>query len=605
MPGRVLGVVVGLGLALPLLAQEPKLTATNGSSGDEFGASVGLHGDVAVVGARFAGTPGNEPGAAYVFVRSGGTWAQQDQLTAGDGEDGDGFGTAVAVSGDVAVVGAPRDDEGGEDAGAVYVFVRQGSTWTKQAKLLADDAEPTDFFGVAVALSGDYLLVGAPRDDEGGEDAGAAYVFFWDGQAWAQQAKLTTGDPVNGDTFGNAVALDGAYAVIGAVGDNFPDAKSGSAYVFVRDGQAWEEQDKIFAPDGTEENYFGNAVAIRGDHILVGMSRDDDEDTDAGSAYVFVRNGDQWARQVKLLASDAAMGDELGHAVALSGAYAVVTARRDDEAADDAGAAYLFKYDASTATWGQGCTTLGTTRLCTESARLTAEDASAGDEYGHAVALDGITTIVTASSDDGRGSAYTYELAAPAAPQLTAPADRASGVSANVELRWQAVAGATAYWVQVATSSSFVTTVVDAPTLTAPRYQASALADNTTHFWRVAASNAVGPGAWSVVRRFTVGTGTAVEQVDDEVPAGYQLDQNYPNPFNPTTTLSFALPEAAHVQLTVYDTAGLAVTTLVDEPLAAGRYTATWAAAGRASGVYVVRMQAGGEVQTRKMILVK
>ena len=581
-------------LAPSLRAQEIKLTAEDAASGDEFGTSVALSGDYALVGARFEGPGGDDFGAAYVFVRTADGWVQQAKLIADDGEDGDRFGISVGIDGSYAVVGASGEDAGGTNAGAAYVFVRDGETWTQQTKLTAGDADEDDRFGVAVAISGVHILVGATGDDDLKDDAGAAYVFVRDGETWSEQVKLNASDAVNGDAFGNAVALDGTTGVIGAVGDNFPDGNSGSAYVFERDGAVWTEQTKIFASDGVPDNLFGNAVAIRGDYIIAGMSRDDDEGEDAGSAYVFVREAGLWSQQTKLTASDATAGDEFGNAVAIDGVYAVVGAPGNDDGGEGAGSVYVFRRDG--ATWN-------------EQAEITASDGEAGDEFGKAVAVSGITALVGAPIADLQlaptGAAYVLALAAPAAPQPVSPPNRESGLPTNVTLEWNPVDGADSYHVQVATTSGFTTLVFDAPDQTVTTFQATGLTDNTTYFWRVAGVNAAGTGSWSATRQFTVGTDTAIEQVDDDVPAAYHLDANYPNPFNPTTTLSFALPKAAHVTLTVYDATGAAVITLVDRRLAAGRYTTAWEATGLASGVYVAQMRAESFVQTRKMILLK
>ena len=581
-------------LATPSQAQEVKLSADDAASGDEFGTSVAISGDYALVGARFEGPGGDDNGSAYVFIHTADGWSQQAKLTADDGEDGDRFGSSVGIDGNYAVVGASGEDAGGNNAGAAYVFVRDGEAWTQQAKLTAADANDDDRFGVAVAISGAHILIGATGDDDIKDDAGAAYVFVRDGETWSEQVKLNATDAVNGDAFGNAVALDGTTGVIGAVGDNFPDGNSGSAYVFERNGAVWTEQDKIFASDGMPDNLFGNAVAIGGDYIIAGMSRDDDEGEDAGSAYVFVRDGGEWSQQTKLTASDAAAGDEFGNAVAIEGIYAVIGTPGNDDGGDGAGSVYVFRRDGET--WN-------------EQAEITASDGEAGDEFGKGVAVSGIIAIVGAPIADFQlaptGAAYVFALVAPAAPQPVSPANNESGLPTNVTLEWNPVDGAGSYHVQVATTSGFTTLVVDAPAHASISFQATNLTDNATYFWRVAGVNTAGTGPWSATRQFTVGTDTAIERVDDAVPAVYRLDANYPNPFNPATTLSFALPQAAHVTLTVYDATGAAVATLVDRRLAAGLYTATWEAAGLASGVYVAQMRAERFVQTRKMILLK
>jgi len=596
---RALGLVLLLVLTTPLRAQVvSKLTAVDASAGDQFGNAVDFDGNYAIVGVRQADPFGSESGAAYVFVNRDGDWTEQARLIAAHGEIRDRFGTSVTISGAYAAVGATSEDEGGDSAGAVYVFVRQGETWIQQVKLIASDAGDNDSFGRAVALDGDYLLATAPGNDSLGTNAGVAYVFKRDGETWIEQARLSAGDAVNGDSFGSAVALDGALAVIGAAGDTDPSTGAwGSAYVFERDGETWIERDNIFARDGTMNDFFGETVAISGEDILVGMGLDDDHGESSGSAYVFIRNGDTWQRQVKLTASDAAAGDAFGTGVAISSDFVVIGAPGNDDEGEDSGSIYVFVRDGET--W-------------TEWVKLTTSDATAGDAFGNAIAIDGVSVLIAAFKDDHRGaragSAYVYTLAAPAVPRLVDPPDEATDLSPEVTLSWETVGGADTYHVQVSTSVLFSAIVAEASDLTAPSFQAANLDLDTTYFWRVSATNILGVSDWSDVWRFTVApapppTGVALEE--KEIPTTYRLGPNYPNPFNPTTTIPFALPTAARVVLNVYDATGAVVETLVDERLAAGRYTTTWEVAGLASGVYVVQMRAGNFVQTRKMILLK
>src|SRR5262249_11932887 len=149
----------------------------------------------------------SDQGSAYVFTRSGSTWTQQQKLTANDGAANDQFGSAVAVSGDTVAVGAYEDDVGGQaDAGSAYVFVGSGTTWTQQAKLTANDGGGSNQFGSAVAVSGDTVAVGANQDTVGGQVvSGSAYVFVRNGTTWTQQQKLTASDAASTDIFGSAV----------------------------------------------------------------------------------------------------------------------------------------------------------------------------------------------------------------------------------------------------------------------------------------------------------------------------------------------------------------------------------------------------------------
>lgn len=319
-----------------------KLAASDAAANDYFGTSVAISGDTALISAAEDDNLGGVgAGSVYVFVRSSGVWMQQAMLVASDAAANDNFGISVALSGDTAVVGAYRNDHvGGTNAGAAYVFVRSSGIWTQEAKLTASDAAANDEFGIDVALSGDTALVGAYLNDNvGGSDAGAAYVFVRSAGVWTQQAKLTADDAQPGDSFGNSVALSGETAVIAAFDDDDGGTNSGSAYVFVRSGITWNQQAKLTAADPATEDLFGVCVAVQGDTAVVGALRDDDAGANSGSAYVFTRSGTSWTQQQKLTAADAAANDSFGHQVAVSGDLALVSAFLDDSGA---GSAYVF-----------------------------------------------------------------------------------------------------------------------------------------------------------------------------------------------------------------------------------------------------------------------
>jgi hypothetical protein len=174
----------------------------------------------------------SRPGSAYVFTRSGSTWTQQAKLTASDAAAGDLFGDPVSVSGDTAVVGAYGNDDAGSWSGSAYVFTRSGGVWTQQAKLTASDAAADDWFGISVSVSGDTAVVGSDWDDDAGRNSGSAYVFKRNGSTWTQQAKLTASDAAEGDWFGVSVSVWGDTAVVGSSFDDDAGLYSGSAYVF-------------------------------------------------------------------------------------------------------------------------------------------------------------------------------------------------------------------------------------------------------------------------------------------------------------------------------------------------------------------------------------
>jgi len=381
--------------------QQAKLLASDGTDFDLFGLSVAISGDTALVGANRDDELGTDAGAAYVFVRSGTSWIQQAKLLAADGASFDNFGTSVALLGDTALVGAMFDSDVVSDEGAAYVFVRSGTSWTQQAKLLASDGSVADQLGISVALAGDTAVVGSIDDDDHGERSGSAYVFVRSGASWSQQAKLTAADGAERDQFGISVAVSGDTVVVGAWGDDDLGNSSGAAFVFVRSDTSWSQQAKLLAADGAEADQFGVSVAVSGDTALVGANLDDDHGSDSGSAYVFVRGGTSWTQQAKLTAADGAEGDNFGASVALVGDTALVGVPNDSDLGAASGSAYLFARGGTS--W-------------TQDAKLTAADGASVDLFGSSVALSENTALMGAFGDDDQGpssgSAYVFKTAA-------------------------------------------------------------------------------------------------------------------------------------------------------------------------------------------------
>jgi hypothetical protein len=333
----------------PVFSMQQRLLAADGTADDRFGSAVALDGDTLVVGAigDDIGANANQ-GAAYVFTRSGATWTQQQKLTANDGATLDGFGVRVALSGDTLMVSAYIDDIGeNADQGSVYVFKRNGGTWTQQQKLTANDGMANDLFGVSLALSNDTLVVGVFGADIGGNSAqGAAYVFTRNGATWTQQQKLTANDGEASDIFGIAVAVSGDTMVVGAhLDDNGANMNQGSAYVFTRSGGAWTQQQKLTANDGAADDLFGGTVAVGVDTVVVGASGHDiGANANQGAAYVFTRSGGVWTQQQTLTANDGEADDVFGGMIALSGDTLALSARGDDLGATiDQGSVYVFK----------------------------------------------------------------------------------------------------------------------------------------------------------------------------------------------------------------------------------------------------------------------
>jgi hypothetical protein len=367
-----------------------KLIASDGAADDRFGdeRSVSIDGDTAIVGAHRDDDNGADSGSAYVFARDETGWNQQAKLTAIDGAAGDWFGESASVDGDTAIVGAFGDDDNGTDSGSAYIFVRNGTTWSQQAKLTPNDGAANDYFGISVAVHGDIAIIGAYGDDGYGTYSGSAYVFARAGTTWSQQAKLTPADTEDSGYFGYRVATDGDYAVVGAPLQNTGVYGSGAAYIFVRDGTTWSQQAKLAAGDAGTYDFFGNSVSISGVDVVVGAPFDDVNGSSSGSVYVFARNGITWMQEVKLNASDGAAGDDFGRSAAIDGDLIIVGAWGDGDNGAASGSAYIFTRNG--AAWR-------------EQAKFTPSDGAANDQFGWSTAIDGSTAIVGAPRDDDNG----------------------------------------------------------------------------------------------------------------------------------------------------------------------------------------------------------
>jgi hypothetical protein len=322
--------------------QEAKLLPQDGTAGDYFGISVSLSGNYAIVGAHWDDDNGNKSGSAYVFLLEGFDWMEQAKLLASDGEIEQNFGYSVSIDGNYAIVGARGDSDNGSSSGAAYIYYRTDTIWAQQAKLLADDGAADDLFGAAVDIDNNLVVVGAYLDDDQGSNSGSAYVYSRNGINWQQVSKLTATDGAVDDYFGFSVGISGTYIVCGSYQDNVDFSNSGSAYVYHAINTEWIEQAKLSATDRAANDYFGYAVSISGDYIITGAHFDDDKGSQSGAAYIFLRNGSDWIQLTKLLASDGAMNDSFGRSVSIEGDYIIIGSFQDDDNGSNSGAAYIY-----------------------------------------------------------------------------------------------------------------------------------------------------------------------------------------------------------------------------------------------------------------------
>lgn len=398
-----------------------KSCASDRAADDNFGYSVAIDGNYAVIGAYWESHDASganmlsKAGSAYIFEFNGTTWTQVQKIVAPDRNVEDLFGATVAISGNYIVVGAYQEDEnasGGatvSNSGSAYIFKNNSGTWAFQQKIVASDRFTDDFFGQSVTIDGQYIIVGAWSEDEnaaGGAtiaQAGSAYIFKNTADVWAQTQKIVASDRAAADYFGWSVALSGNYAVIGAytedenAGGSGSMSEAGSAYIFLNTAGTFAQVQKIVPSDRAASDYFGYSVDIDGDYLIAGAYKEDEDASggtsllDPGSAYIFKNNAGTWTQLNKLVNSDRQNYDQFGLSVSISGSFAVVGANGEDHDVaganymSTAGSAYIFKNNADV--WSQA------QKIC-------ASDRMSADNFGFSVGISGNHAIVGANTED-------------------------------------------------------------------------------------------------------------------------------------------------------------------------------------------------------------
>jgi predicted amidohydrolase len=319
--------------------QQAKLLASDGQAGDYFGFSVALYEDTAIIGANRDDDNGVDSGSAYIFTQTGSVWTQQAKLLASDGEADARFGQSVSIYEDTVIIGAYRDDS---TIGSAYVFIRNDTSWIEQQKLKALDGETGDYFGISISIDNDYTIIGAIYDNASGVTSGSAYIFTRSGSIWTQQAKLIPPDGEKTDEFGNSVDIYGDTVIIGAPQDDDNGENSGSTYIYTRTGSVWTQQAKLLASDGEEGDLLGTSVSLYDETAIIGAPWDDYNEDRTGSVYVFNRSGSVWTQEIKLLASDGEENDWFGNRVSYNKDTAALGVMYDDDNGNDSGSAYVF-----------------------------------------------------------------------------------------------------------------------------------------------------------------------------------------------------------------------------------------------------------------------
>jgi hypothetical protein len=632
--------------------QEAKLTASGGSAGDQFGRNVAISGNRAVVGAHFHDngdvTNLGNSGAAYVFKFDGTSWTPEAKLTASDIAAGDNFGFRVSIDGERIAVGAYLNDDVPNNSGAAYIFKFDGTNWIEETKLTANDAAADDQFGRFVSIDGDRAVIGAHQDDDAGSNSGAAYIFKRNGTSWSQEAKLIASDADEGDDFGIGVAIDNDSVVVGARSDEGAGINSGAAYIFTFDGTSWSQQAKLTSSDLAAEDQFGRFVSIAGGRVMVGAYLDDDAGTSSGSAYIYmevITNQPPVAN---------AGPDQTVACTSPDGAEVTLDGSGSNDPDNDQ-LTYTWRENgnvvAGPTTNPTSQVVLG---LGSHTIELTADDGNGGadidgviinvvDTTPPAITLQppmvlwpadheyvsiNLDQVIAAVSDACAGS-IPISNARIHSVSSDEPDDAllGDGITFNdiviagdcqsVQLRAERVwvlgllGNGRVYTINLAVADPSGNVATASYKVSVPTsLDQAAVDDGPDH-------TVLGNCAAGSTPALTANNGDQ-EVVDIErkdtakayQPEGYALLQNYPNPFNPEKEIRFELPEASHIVVRIFTLSGQEIRTLVNGQYEAGYHTVRWNGRDNngsplASGVYLYQLAAGEFSQVKKMSLLR
>ena len=450
------------------------------SAGDYFGGAVSASDRNVLTGAS-GKTSGK--GAAYLNRWNGKSYTAYT-LQASDGVRGDSFGSSLDLYGTTAVVGAANHDRGIVDAGAVYVFRWTGSSYA-QTKLMASDRAARDYFGYSTAIYGNTVAVGAYGDDDKGTDSGSVYAFRWNGTRYIQY-KLLASDGVAYDNFGRAVDAGDNRIVVGSAADDDQGSNSGSAYVYRWSGSSYVQY-KVKGNDVDSNDYFGSAVAISGNRIVVAAPGKVNSNGCIGCAYVFTWNGSSYVQTAKLIASDGKSDDRFGSSVSISGDTIIVGAYRDKNNGASVGSAYTYKWD-------------GTSFV---ESKVKAYNRTSENSFGVSVGISSDLAVIgsysSISKSTDAGSTYIYKNSAQGASGLITPSIPdlfSNNVAAKrATLDWSdcygSGAGRIRYEVQLSKNNNFNSLVANA-TVTESQYRTGLLSASSNYYWRVRSVDAAG-----------------------------------------------------------------------------------------------------------------
>lgn len=357
-----------------------------------YGHSLKMFSDYVIIGAPQEEFTGVQSGTAYIHKYDGNWWVQEGKLVPSDGADLDFFGAAVDIYGDYAIVGAYRADEDNNfgDTGLAYIFKRNGSNWNEIQKLEASDFSEFGWFGFSVAIEGDYAMIGALDFLANDVNGGSVYVFHYDGSSWVEEAKLQASDGSAGNQFGFSIAMEGTQAVIGAVQDN----NIGSAYVYKLVNNVWTEQAKLNESNLTNGAAFGASVDISSSLVIIGAFNDDVENINSGSVFIYEKGGNTWVQTSKITSPNNYQNGNFGRSVSISNGTLLVGAPLERVYGIQQGKAYVFQQSGSA--W-----------LLESELGSTSEESN--NEFGWSSHILNNNIIIGAPSDEIPGAAYYFK----------------------------------------------------------------------------------------------------------------------------------------------------------------------------------------------------
>lgn len=380
---------------------EIPLLPNNGASNDVFGTAIDISGDFIAVGAPLKNN-GNQSntGEVYIYQKNGTDWNLMTSVTASDREADDRFGSSVSIDGNNLVVSAPFDDDIANSSGAIYIFNYDGTNWNEVVKITDPALQANDEFGHDVSIKGDWIAVGVPKDDDLNPNSGAVWLYEFDGTNWGYHSTLTsTFTEFGEELFGYSVSLSGTRIAIGSPLDDDAATDAGNAFIYDYDGTNWNFTEKITPSDGGNSFSYGFDLELDTDQLIVGAYGGNPALLSAGGAYIYQFDGTNWNEQQIIFPSDATQDDWFGYKVGIDGQTAIMSAINDDDNGTSSGSVYIFRYDQTE--W-------------IREFKVTNNDGNNGDEYGNAIAIDGLDFTVGAYKRDISGSnsgkAYAYSL---------------------------------------------------------------------------------------------------------------------------------------------------------------------------------------------------